>query len=144
MITPHEPVTVLVAADDRDDSRLVGGTLEERAGIGAVHCVRDGDARRDDVQRRGRYAPPTEAQRLDLGLRGLNTPKRSVRERLSELQPDWHTGRTPVVVLTGPEDVDAIVQVYDLGATLYITKPATSSRVAAPAKLLARYWMEAI
>jgi len=93
-----------------------------RSRVGAVlHIVSDGDEAMDFLRRRGAWA---NAPKPDLVLLDLNLPRKNGREVLSEMRGDPDLRRIPVVVLTSSQADKDLVDVYDLGANVCITKPS--------------------
>jgi DNA-binding response OmpR family regulator len=56
-------------------------------------------------------------------LLDLNLPDMSGIDILERLKANAHTKRVPVIVLTTTDDTKEIQRCYDLGASVYITKP---------------------
>lgn len=95
-----------------------------RSRVGAVlHVVSDGDEAMDFLRRRGAWAN-ANAPKPDLVLLDLNLPRKNGREVLSEMRGDPDLRRIPVVVLTSSQADKDLVDVYDLGANVCITKPS--------------------
>lgn len=93
-----------------------------RSRVGTVlHVVSDGDEAMDFLRRRGAWA---NAPKPDLVLLDLNLPRKNGREVLSEMRGDPDLRRIPVVVLTSSQADKDLVDVYDLGANVCITKPS--------------------
>ena len=64
-----------------------------------------------------------EQQPIDVLLLDLQMPRLDGFEVLTRLRADARFSRLPVIVVTGREDVAAIDQAFDAGATSFIVKP---------------------
>jgi CheY-like chemotaxis protein len=71
-------------------------------------------------------------------------PRKDGREALAEIKSDRSLRRIPVVVLTTSGDQSDIGQAYDLGASSFITKPATFSGLVEVMGTWQRYWSEVV
>jgi CheY-like chemotaxis protein len=111
----QQPVDIIMVEDDADHARLIE-TQIRRAGIAHTlhHCV-DGASALAYIlgERRG----PA------LILLDLDLPDISGIDILRRIKGEPRLRRTPVIVLTGSDDRDAIDRCYDLGCNVYIAKP---------------------
>jgi two-component system response regulator len=85
----------------------------------------------------GKYA---KATRPDLILLDLNLPRKDGREVLAEIKTDEQLRRIPVVVLTTSSAEQDILQMYDLHANCFITKPVNLDQFTAVVKAIEEFW----
>jgi len=118
----NKSLTILLAEDDDGHAHLVQRNLK-RAGV-ANHVVRVADGRQalDYMFRIGPYADRPTDQPLLLVL-DLNMPRLDGTEVLEQLKAHPECARTPVIVLTTTDDPREVTRCYELGCSVYITKP---------------------
>jgi CheY-like chemotaxis protein len=112
----------LLAEDDDGHAFLVSRNLA-RAGISneIVH-VPDGQAALDYVRREGDFADRDPGSALLLIL-DINMPRVDGVEVLAQLKSSEATSKLPVIMLTTTDDPREIERCYQLGCSVYITKP---------------------
>ena len=117
-----KPVVVVMIEDDEGHARLIERNVR-RAGINnEIEAFTNGtDALNfllgpDGSGEVNRYSS-------FLILLDLNLPDMTGVEILTKLKENEHLRPTPVVVLTTTDDQREIQRCYDLGASVYITKP---------------------
>jgi CheY-like chemotaxis protein len=117
-----EPMVILLAEDDEGHALLVKRNLH-RAGItnDVVH-VTDGQQALDFIQRRGPYANRITGAALLLVL-DINMPCLDGVQVLQQVKADERTANLPVIMLTTTDDPREIERCYELGCSVYITKP---------------------
>ena len=131
---------ILLADDDAEDRMLVTEALEG-TGIGdRVTCVGDGEELLDYLLHRGRFSGKEKSPPPGLILLDLNMPRRDGREALMEIKSHEHLRRIPVVVLTTSSAREDVRRIYGLGASSFITKPASFASLAEAMGTLCRYW----
>ncbi len=120
MVTEH--LVILMAEDDDGHASLVRRNLK-RAGISneIVH-VSDGQAALDYLRCEGPYAARVPNGPLLL-LLDINMPRVDGVEVLRRLKGEERTARVPVIVLTTTDDPREIERCYELGCSVYVTKP---------------------
>lgn len=72
----------------------------------------------------------------------LNLEKTSGLEILRQLKTNPDTAAIPVVVLTGSQNDEDMVEAYRLGANSYITKPTNTDTLALVANIIDSYWFQ--
>lgn len=137
-------ITILMADDDEDDRMMTKEALEEARLADVIHFVEDGEDLMDYLLRRGAYAEAKHSPRPDLILLDLNMPKKDGREALKDIKSDPALRRIPIVVLTTSKAEEDIYRTYDLGASSYITKPASFEGLISIIKTLVNYWFEIV
>ena len=117
-----EPLLILLAEDDEGHATLVERNLK-RAGItNEIVRVTDGQSALQYVRREGPYASRTAAAPLLLIL-DINMPRVDGVEVLRQIKADDATAKLPVIMLTTTDDPREIERCYQLGCSIYITKP---------------------
>jgi len=118
----NEPLMIVLAEDDEGHAYLVKQNLA-RAGIAneVVHMP-DGQAAIDYVRCEGAYADRSSNGPLLLVL-DINMPRLDGIEVLARMKSDEATAKIPVIMLTTTDDPREIGRCYELGCSVYITKP---------------------
>jgi CheY-like chemotaxis protein len=116
----HEPLTILLAEDDDGHARLIERNLKRAGFINRVVRARDGQEALDAV-RNGPDGLPADNQFLL--LLDINMPRIDGMEVLRQLKADPGTARIPVIMLTTTDDPREVERCYQLGCSVYITKP---------------------
>ena len=117
-----QPLVILLAEDDDGHAFLVKKNLL-RAGIAnQILHVKDGQEALDYVRRTGVYVGREPNGPLLLVL-DINMPRLDGVELLAQLKSSETTSRIPVIMLTTTDDPVEIERCYQLGCSVYITKP---------------------
>lgn len=117
-----EPLVILLAEDDDGHARLVERNLQ-RAGItNQVIRARDGQEALDYVHRAGGHSD-REASAPLLLLLDINMPRVDGVEVLRQVKGDPATAKIPAIMLTTTDDPREVERCYQLGCSVYITKP---------------------
>lgn len=110
------------------------------AGLGnAVDVVRDGDEALDYLNMRGKYADRTEGYPVVI-LLDIKLLKMDVRELLKQLKTTEKINCIPVVVFTGSQSEQDIIQTYAYGANSYVLKPFSAQDLFEVIKDVGLYW----
>ena len=117
-----EQLVVLLAEDDEGHASLVRRNLQ-RAGIAneIVH-VKDGQEALDFIRCQSAYATRVPKGPLLL-LLDINMPRVDGVEVLRQVKADAKTAKLPVVMLTTTDDPREVHKCYQLGCSVYVTKP---------------------
>lgn len=118
----HEPLIIVLAEDDEGHANLVRRNLERAGVANELVRTRDGQEAIDYVRRQGRYADRPVAGSLLL-LLDINMPRLDGCEVLRQVKGDPATARIPVIMLTTTDDPREVERCYQLGCSVYITKP---------------------
>jgi CheY-like chemotaxis protein len=115
-------MAILLAEDDEGHAELVKRNLA-RAGIAneIIH-VTDGQQALDYVRRQGRYSERRMGGSLLLVL-DINMPCLDGIEVLQQIKADEGTAKLPCIMLTTTDDPREIERCYEMGCSIYITKP---------------------
>jgi CheY-like chemotaxis protein len=113
---------ILLAEDDEGHAFLVQKNLERSGITNTIIHVKDGQSALDYVQRKGAFAERVANGPLLLVL-DINMPRLDGVEVLAALKASEKTAKIPVVMLTTTDDPREIERCYQLGCSVYITKP---------------------
>jgi CheY-like chemotaxis protein len=121
-------VTVLVVDDDAGHRELIRRNLRRAAVRNSVAIVHGGEEALDFVHGRGAYADRGASDRL-LVLLDINMPGPvNGLDVLRELKGDPATQPVPVIMLTSTDDPREVARCYELGCSVYVTKPMDSQQ----------------
>jgi CheY-like chemotaxis protein len=117
-----EPLLIVLAEDDDGHASLVDRNLK-RAGVdNGIHRLKDGQEALDYLL--GRGEPPVRpAIPPLLLLLDIKMPRVDGVEVLRQLKANPSTAVIPVIILTTTDDPREIQRCYELGCSVYITKP---------------------
>lgn len=133
-----DEVDILLAEDNLGDVHLVERAFEERDLPGKLHTVQTGDEALDWFYQRGEFP---EAPRPDLVLMDLNLPATSGHKVLEEVKHDPDLKRIPVIIVTGSQSEDDLINVYERHANAVLTKPVDPDVFADQLELLTKFWV---
>ncbi|MDR3536619.1 MAG: response regulator [Acetobacteraceae bacterium] len=123
MLTESEPMTILVVDDDEGHCELIRRNLRRGGVSNPVVIVHRGDDALDYVYGRNGLQPAARPERL-LVLLDINMPGRmNGLDVLREIKSAPATRKIPVIMLTTTDDPREISRCYDLGCSVYVTKP---------------------
>ena len=117
-----EPLVILMAEDDDGHASLVRRNLERSGIVNQIIHVHDGQETLDFVQCTGAYAGRIPTGPL-LVLLDINMPRIDGEEVLRRLKANEATAMIPVIMLTTTDDPREIQRCYELGCSVYVTKP---------------------
>jgi len=115
-------VTILLVEDDPGHARLIEKNLRRSNLANDIITASDGRQALDYLFGEGEYAggeyPPPLLVLLD-----LNLPVLDGYQVLERMKTDERTKHIPVIVLTTTDDAREVSRCYDLGCSVYVTKP---------------------
>jgi CheY-like chemotaxis protein len=114
------PTTILLIEDDLVYARLIEKNFRRAGVANQILHIFDGTKALAHLFERGEAAKAEPT----LVLLDLNLPDMSGIDILARIKQDPVLSRVPVVILTTSNDTLEIRQCYDLGCTVFITKPA--------------------
>ena len=117
-----EPLLIVLAEDDDGHATLVQRNLERGGIINRIVHVRDGQLALDFLRREGAYAD-RKCEGPLLLLLDIKMPRVDGIEVLQRLKQDAGTAAIPVIVLTTTDDPREVRHCYDVGCSVYVTKP---------------------
>jgi CheY-like chemotaxis protein len=118
----NKPVTIIMVEDDEGHARLIERNMRRsgvnneivpfKSGTAAISYLLGTDG--SGLERKGQAI---------LILLDLNLPDMTGIEVLRQVKANKYLKRAPVVVLTTADDCQEIKRCYELGCSVYITKP---------------------
>ncbi len=115
----QDPVTILLAEDDDGHARLIERNLQRAGFVNRIVRAKDGQEALDLI-RNGAGLPPSTQFLL---LLDINMPRVDGLEVLRQLKSDPRTAKIPAIMLTTTDDPREVERCYQLGCSVYITKP---------------------
>ena len=117
-----EPLLIVLAEDDDGHASLVQRNLERAGLANGLHRLKDGQEALDFLRGEGDYAGRNPNQPV-LVLLDIKMPRVDGVEVLRLLKADPRTALIPVIMLTTTDDPREIQRCYELGCSVYVTKP---------------------
>ncbi|MEM9291961.1 MAG: response regulator [Acidobacteriota bacterium] len=121
MTDPAE-VTILLVEDDPGHARLIERNLRRNEVTNTIVQLADGQSAVDYLFSDGDYSGQRRPDRLMM-LLDLNLPGLDGYQVLRRVKHDPSTQNIPVVVLTTTEDAREVNRCYELGCSMFVTKP---------------------
>jgi CheY-like chemotaxis protein len=117
-----EPLLIVLAEDDDGHASLVERNLKRAGVANGIHRLKDGQEALDYLL--GQGEPPVRpAIPPLLLLLDIKMPRVDGVEVLRQLKANPSTAVIPVIILTTTDDPREIQRCYELGCSVYITKP---------------------
>ena len=116
-----EPIVIVLAEDDDGHATLVERNLSRVGVANPLVRLRDGQEALDFL--RGQNGQPARKSQAILLLLDIKMPRVDGFEVLRQLKADPQTALIPVIVLTTTDDPREVQRCYELGCSVYITKP---------------------
>lgn len=117
-----DPMRILLAEDDEGHANLIQRNLKRAGVVNEVIHARDGQEALDFIYGRGKHVGRPFDGPL-LAVIDIKMPRIDGVELLRQLKADVVTSSIPVIVLTTTDDPREIERCYELGCSVYITKP---------------------
>lgn len=124
-MTQAIPLKILLAEDDEGHASLIRRNLKRSGIVNEVIHARDGQEALDYVRADGAGREHVGALVI---LLDINMPRMDGSETLRRLKADENTRKIPVIMLTTTDDPREIEHCYDLGCSVYVTKPVEYER----------------
>ena len=122
MTSKTRPVTILLIEDDPGHARLIEKNLRRARVNNKIIIKTDGQQGLDYLF--GLFEKDSENQEIPfLVLLDLNLPVLDGYQVLERIKNNDNTRHIPVIILTTTDDNNEINRCYDLGCSVYITKP---------------------
>jgi CheY-like chemotaxis protein len=117
-----EPIHIVLAEDDDGHATLIQRNLERAGLVNGLVRVKDGQEALDYIRGEGACAgqPPHGNVLL---LLDINMPRLGGIDVLRLLKGDSRTASIPVIMLTTTDDPREIERCYQMGCSVYVTKP---------------------
>lgn len=117
-----QPMTLILAEDDEGHANLVERNLRRAGFVNDLVRLKDGQETLDYVRAEGDYAGRSMTEFVLL-LLDINMPRLDGVEVLRRIKADPMTCKIPVIMLTTTDDPREVERCYDLGCSVYLTKP---------------------
>jgi CheY-like chemotaxis protein len=121
-----EPLHIVLAEDDDGHATLIQRNLQRAGLVNGFIRVKDGQEALDFIRGEGPHAgkPPRGNVLL---LLDINMPRIDGIEVLRRLKADPRTVALPVIMLTTTDDPREVERCYQMGCSVYVTKPVEYS-----------------
>jgi two-component system, chemotaxis family, response regulator Rcp1 len=130
-------ISVLLVEDNPADADLTREAFEANQQQIDLWVALDGVDALDFLHKRAKH---TDAGDPDLVLLDLNLPRKDGRQVLAEIKGTECLRKIPVVILSSSEDLNDIMQSYELGANCYVSKPVDFEGFQTTMHALNRFW----
>jgi len=117
-----EPMTLILAEDDEGHASLVQRNLRRAGFVNEMVHVKDGQEALDYIRAEGQHTNRTITDFVLL-LLDINMPRLDGVEVLRQIKADPVTTKIPVIMLTTTDDPREVERCYELGCSVYLTKP---------------------
>src|SRR5258708_7556097 len=121
---PADPLLIVLAEDDDGHATLIQRNLKRAGIVNELVRVADGQEVFDFLDRTGAFAGRVPDGPLLL-LLDINMPRIDGVEVLRRVKAHPHTARFPVIMLTTTDDPREVQRCYELGCSVYVTKPVS-------------------
>lgn len=135
------PIEILLVEDNPGDVRLTQEVLKEGKVHNTLSIVENGVEAISFLKKENEYK---DAPTPDLILLDLNLPKKDGREVLLDIKKDTDLKKIPVVVLTTSQAEEDILNVYDLNANCYVSKPVDLGQFIDVVKSIEDFWLSIV
>lgn len=135
------PIEILLVEDNPGDIRLTQEVLKEGKIQNNLRIVENGVEAISFLHKDGKYS---SAITPDLILLDLNLPKKDGREVLQDVKNDDELKKIPIVVLTTSQAEEDILNVYNLKANCYISKPVDLDEFINVVKSVEDFWLSIV
>ncbi len=137
-------LVVLFADDDLDDRALLQDAFEETQLNVRLYFVADGEELINYLHREGKYRDAKTAPKPDIILLDLNMPRRDGWWALQHIKKDTGFSQIPLIIFTTSSEEEDVIRGYQLGASSFITKPASFEKLKRVVKKLEEYWFQTV
>lgn len=137
-------VVILIVEDDPADRNLIRRAFEDCPDEVELRFAHDGEQAIDYLFRFRPYSSRHHAPRPRLIVLDLNVPRMDGRQIIREIRQDAVLRVIPIVVLTGSDSDEDVLQAYELGANSYFTKPQSMEGYRKVIRMLDTYWLRRV
>ncbi len=117
-----EPISIVLAEDDDGHATLIQRNLQRSGVVNGILRVKDGQEALDLIRGEGSYSDQPSRGNVLL-LLDINMPRVDGVEVLRRIKADPRTNAIPIIMLTTTDDPREIERCYQLGCSVYVTKP---------------------
>lgn len=121
-----DKMRIILADDDDGHAELVRRNLVRAGVLNEIIRANDGQAVLDLIRGEGEHAAGGSLEEGFILLLDLNMPKIHGYEVLTQLKLDSRFRHWPIIVLTTTDEPSEIRRCYELGCSIYMTKPVTA------------------
>lgn len=140
LVKKSNPVSILVADDDAQDTMLVQ-IAAQRAALGLrLDTVKDGEEAINYLMGRAGYADRQAHPFPKMMLLDLKMPRLNGFDVLNFVRRQPGLKQLPIVIFSSSDDPKDIRRAYDAGANSYLCKPHSNDDLSALLKALEEYW----
>jgi len=132
---------ILLVEDNPDDVELTLRAFKKSNIVNELVVARDGAEALDYLYGTGRFAGRDINITPAVILLDLKLPKVNGFEVLQRIRADERTQLLPVVILTGSQEEQDLINGYKLGANSYIVKPVGFDKFCCAIQKLGMYWL---
>lgn len=136
-----QEVEILLVEDNPGDARLVQELFSDAHILNRFHVATDHREALDFVTQRGEF---TDAPRPDIVLLDWHLPRATGEEVLRGMKEDAALSRIPVIVLTGSDVGEELIQMSEFEANAYLTKPVTPDDFISLVRSFEFFWLSVI
>ncbi len=129
MTSSARPIIILLVEDSPDDVFFFGRAIRKTGLAAVTHLAADGLEAMDYLLNRGRFSDAAAFPAADIIFLDLKLPHCNGFELLDWMRRQAELPPTPVVVLTSSSQAEDQEQAEALGASLFLTKPATPEQL---------------
>lgn len=137
----RHPVEALLIDPHPEDVDLFLEALENEKIANRIHAVSTGKEALDFLNQRGEYS---NAPRPNLVLLEFDLPEMDGSDLLEQLNGCSALADTPVIVLTGSDEAEDIVESYKLQVNAYLQKPVDPDEFIERVRTLENFWLELV
>lgn len=136
-----DPIDILLVEDNPGDVRLTREAFRQASLANDLDVVRDGEAALEYLHQRGEHegAPVPSLILLD-----LNLPKVDGMDVLETIKEEPELRRIPVVVLTGSDAEEDVVESYENYVNAYLTKPIDPDEFVDLVRSFEDFWFQLV
>jgi CheY-like chemotaxis protein len=117
-----QSIVIVLAEDDEGHANLVQRNLKRAGIVNEMVHLRDGQEALDYLRCEGAYQGRNQDGPI-LILLDINMPRVDGIEVLRQLKSQERTAKLPVIMLTTTDNPQEIARCYQLGCSVYVTKP---------------------
>ena len=118
----NDSLVILLTEDDDGHASLIQRNLKRAGVVNEFVRAKDGREALDFIRGEGAHAGRPRTESL-LVLLDINMPKMDGIEALRAMKADPATAQIPVIVQTTTDDPREVNRCYELGCSVYVTKP---------------------
>jgi CheY-like chemotaxis protein len=119
----EQMVTILVVEDDPGHARLIERNLRYSNIANEIVILSDGQQALDFLFGQGEYEGKEYQASSLLVLLDLNLPVLDGFQVLQAMKSDDRTKHIPVIMVTSSDDTQDVSKCYELGCSVFLTKP---------------------